>query len=342
MRIKGICQNFAISVLFATIVSLFLPDIVLAYGVGNSMARERADIRNNSNSDENLTEPLDNVPSRKLSGFIFHRASKIPATEQFAAAAKLEDSNRWAEACSAYDTLVRSFPFSPAASQAQLRLSRLREKMGKYKKAFEEYYYMLYFYPENAPSEALLRQMYAIADYYRNKGKKSRSLEYFQRIAQIAPQWKYTPQVLLDVGEVQFKNKDYYEAAESFDTITSNHPGSPEAKIALEKHALVLHALSLKYHRDEAILAQAIAVTTAALRDGDLTSPYRSELTSNLKDLTLRRSERFYEMAVFYDKPSYANDVKIAAYKDYLRRFPNAAHSKMARSRLDELEAENK
>ena len=300
------------------------------------LIRERNEALNSA--DDMFFSPLEKKPERKLSGFFFHRASAVPAAEQFAEAQKLENDGRRDEAGKAYDRLVRSFPYSSQASQAQLSLGRLREKQGKYKKAFEEYFYMLYFYPENAPADSLLRQMYAIANYYRTNDKESRALDYFLRISQIAPQWEHTPKALLQAGLIPLDNKDYYDAADSFDTIFSYHPDTPEAKTAMDKCAIALYALSVKYPRDDAIIIKAIAVTTAALRDGDLNSPDRETLVKNLEALAVHRSEMYYDMALFYDKPKYTPEIKIAAYKDYLRRFPNAAHSHLARQRLDELE----
>ena len=336
MRIKAIPFETLSAALLALAVAL--PSVLLAEmsSADRAMARERAEIRNGGDM---AFEPLEKKPKRKEAGFLFHRASKQPPTSQFAAAAALEDAGRRNEACKAYDRLVRSFPYSAAASQAQLRLGRLLENQGKYKKAYEEYLYMLYFYPENAPADSLLRQMYAIANYYRTNGKESRALDYFERLAQVAPQWKHTPEVLLQVGGVHFRNKDYYDAADAFDTITSNHPGTPESLAALAQHALVLYALSLKYPRDEAILIHAVAITTAALRDCPRDIPERPALAANLEDLKRRRSERYFEMAVFYDKPPYAPDTRAAAYRDYLRRFPKGPHSDLARTRLAALEA---
>ncbi len=334
MRIKGIHTRALAAALLE--LAAASPSALFAQmtHAEREMARERTEIRNGGNM---ALEPLEKKPQRKETGFFFHHASKVPPNDQFAAAAALEDTGQWSEACDAYDRLVRSFPYSAAASQAQLRLGRLLEKRGKYKRAYEEYLYMLYFYPESAPTDSLLRQMYAIANYYRTKGKESRALDYFERLAQIAPQWTHTPEVLLQVGAIHFKNKDYYDAAEAFDTVTSNHPGSPAALDALAQHALVLHALSLKYPRDEAILIRAISITTAALRDCPHDIPERPILVANLEDLRLRRSERYFEMAVFYDKPSYAPETRIAAYRDYLRRFPKGPHANLAQGRLDAL-----
>ena len=336
MRIKGIHSLAFTAALIALAVAS--PSTLFAQmtHAERDMARERAEIRNGGDM---AFEPLDKKPKRKETGFFFHHASKVPPNEQFAAAAALEDAGKRSDACAAYDRLVRSFPYSAAASQAQLRLGRLLEKRGKYKKAYEEYLYMLYFYPENAPADSLLRQMYAIANYYRTEGKESRAIDYFERLAQIAPQWTHTPEVLLQVGAMHFQNKDYYDAAEAFDSVTSNHPGTKEALAALAQHALVLHALSLKYPRDEAIMIRAIAITTAALRDCPLDIPERPILAANLEDVKLRRSERYFQMAVFYDKSAYTPETRAAAYRDYLRRFPMGPHSNQARARLAQIES---
>jgi len=54
--------------------------------------------------------------------------------------------------------------------------------------------------------------------------------------------------------------------------------------------------------------------------------------------LQLRRSERQFEVAVFYDKSSYASETRMAAYRDYLRRFPKGPHAGQAQARLSALE----
>ena len=335
MRIKGIHLQTLAAALIA--LAAAAPSALLAEKTSSdrALARERAEIRNGGDM---AFEPLEKKPKRKETGIFFHRASKVPPDKQLATAIMLEERGQRGDACAAYDRLVRSFPYSTAATQAQLRLGRLLEKRGKYKQAYEEYLYMLYFYPENAPADSLLRQMYAIANYYLTNGKESRALDYFERLAQIAPQWTHTPDVLLQVGAIHFQNRDYYDAAEAFDTITSNNPGTPAALTALAQHALVLHALSLKYPRDEAILIRAIAITTAALRDCPLEIPERPVLASNLDNLTLRRSERYFQMAKFYDRDSYAPETRAAAYRDYLRRFPKGPHAPQAQARLSEIE----
>lgn len=322
----------------ASLLAFALPMTVCA-GVDSSsqsLARSRTEA---TQGGDMTTEPFSTKPRRKQTGYLFHRASRIPPAEQLANAAALEDSGQWAKACKAYDRLVRSFPFSTASSVAQLRLARLTEKRGKYKRAYEEYLYMLEFYPESAPADSILRQMYAIANYYRGEGKESRALDYFKRLAEAAPRWTHTPQVLMQVGDTHFAKRDYYDAADAFDTITSSFPGTPIALEALAKHALVLHALSLKYPRDDAIQIRAIAVTTAALRDCPRDIPSRAELAANLDDLNTRRVESFYQMAVFYDRDPTPSETRIAAYKDFLRRFPASNRSEDARRRLEALSA---
>jgi hypothetical protein len=85
-------------------------------------------------------------------------------------------------------------------------------------------------------------------------------------------------------------------------------------------------------------MIRTIAITTAALRDCPVDIPERPALAANLDDIKLRRSERYFQIAAFYDKSSYTPETRIAAYRDYLRRFPKGPHADQARARLAELE----
>lgn len=340
MTIKGKrlmpAAAMAATLLFVVSAPMLLAD---ADAASRDLARSRAEV---AQGGDMSMDDFSDKPRRKQAGWIFHRASRVPAARQLAEAAEKEDAGQWPEACKAYDRLVRSFPFAAASSVAQLRLARLMEKRGKYKRAYEEYLYTLQFYPENAPADSILRQMYAIANYYRGEGKESRALDYFKRLAEAAPHWKHTPQVLMQVGDAHFSRRDYYEAADAYDTITSTFPGTPVALEALAKHAQTLYALSLKYPRDDAIQIHAIAITTAALRDCPAELPSRPKLVANLDDLNKRRVETFFQMALFYDRDPAPAETRIAAYKDFLRRFPVSHRTAQAQSRLDALERESK
>ena len=220
-----------------------------------------------------------------------------------------------------------------------MRIGRLYEKRGKYKKAFEEYRYLLYYYPENAPADAILKQMFAIAAFYENHGDSSAAMDFFQKITEIAPKWKHTPQALLHHGMMQAQKKKYLEAAETFDSVMTGYPRTPVASKASGQHALVLYILANKYPEDDATQMHAIASARTALVLLEKNSPEWEKVSGWLEELTARRFDRHYRMATFYDSSRYPVETKIAAYKDFLRCFPQAPQAEEVHARLAELEA---
>ncbi len=336
MRFKSIPSLFSQTLLAATMLATFA-----SYAPASDYARvPRADAQSSSSEDSLFLTPLEaSAPVRKHSGLIFHRADKSPPASQLAAAEALEEGNRRSAACSAYNRLVRSHPFSAEAATAQMKLGRLLEKMGKYKDAFEEYRYMLYYYPESVPADSVLRQMYAIANYFATNGSERRGRDCYLDIANVAPQWRHAPDALFQAGLIQKNRKDYFDAAESFDRIISSGYGTPLAKTAADQYALTLYALSRKYPEDESMRSRAIAAAKAALRDGDLASPNRTALTDALDFLISRRYASNFEKAAFYDKSRFGDETKIAAYREFLRRFPAAPQAEKAKRRLSELES---
>lgn len=336
MRIK-VFNLRAVSVCALT-VSFFAAGTALADRSNNSaFANHANDMMRNERGVTKVERSL--MPERKKGGLIFGRASDVPAAEQLAKAKTMEAAGDWSDACDAYDTLVRSYPESAEAAYAQFREARLYEKLGEYDDAFEEYFYTLCYYPVYAPVDEILQQMYAIANYYRSENKTSKSIKYFDLIAKSFPKWRYTPQTLVQLGLLYFDDKEYYKAAEAFDTVTANHPGTPEAGVAAEQHAFVLYALSQKYPEDESLLIRATSLTQTALRNGNAKSANQQKLAANLKDLTFRRSEKYYKIAKFYDCSRFKSETKISAYKDFLRRFPASDHSEAAKKRIAELES---
>lgn len=292
-------------------------------------------------ADDVFLSPIGLVPpERKTAGVIFHRASGKDAARLLGEAARAEEAGDWKGAAGLCDLLVRSHPYAPEAAEAQLRIGRLQEKRGKYKKAFEEYRYLLHYYPEDNPSDQVLKQMFAIASYYEKRGETSDAMDCYVKITDIAPKWKYTPVALLHLGMMQLEKRKYVDAARTFDEVMTGCPGTPVASKAAALHADALYVLAGKYPEDDATQLRAISSARAALALGDEGSAEYARTGARLEKLLARRYGRHYEMAVFYDCPRYPRETKVAAYKDFLRRFPRAPQAGKARARLARLEQE--
>ena len=338
MRIKAIHFKVITAALMA--LACMMPLSLLADPVQNRSMTPAA--RHAQRADDVFLSPMGLIPpERKEPGFIFHRASKKDAVQLLKEAGEVERTGDWKKAIGRYDQIVRSYPYAIEAAEAQLRIGRLQEKRGKYKKAFEEYRYLLYYYPENAPADLVLKQMFAIANFYEKRGDSSEAMDYYEKITDIAPKWKYTPMAFLHLGMMQLEKKKYLDAASTFDAIMTGYPGTPIASKAAVSHAIVLNTLANKYPEDDATQLKAISSARTALVLGEKGSEEHVKIAASLEKLVARRYDRHYQMAVFYDCSRYPRETKIAAYKDFLRRFPQAPQARKARARLAQLEQAN-
>lgn len=276
-------------------------------------------------------------PERKKTGFFFHHRDDRPAAVQFDEAGRLYVAGDLKGACRAYDRLVRSHPYSPEAPRAQYNLGAILERRGKYAASFDEYRYLLIYYPETEKTDIVLEQMFAIANWQLGRRKREAAAKSFAAIAAAAPGWRRAPEALFRLGEAHAGMHDWYEAADAFDSVASDHPSSEYALPAMARHAAALYALSLKYREDEAIQNRAITVSTAAATALPEDDPARPELMAHLEDLIDRRDARAFAIAKFYDGPRHKPESAIAAYEEFLRQYPRSPRASEARRRLEAL-----
>lgn len=282
----------------------------------------------------------ENDLDRKATGFFFHRRDARPAKVQFEEAGRAYLDGRLKDACRGFDRLVRSHPYSQEASRAQYNVGAIMERRGKYNAAFEEYRYLLQYYPENANAGTVLEHMFAIANWQLGRGKRETAVKSFAAIAALAPGWSKTPQSLYLMGEAYARMREWYDAADAFDMVASDYPDSEYALPALARHAEVLHTLSLKYREDEAIQNRAITVATSASVALPQDSPARAKVVAALEDLVERRDARAFAIAKFYDRKRYKAESSAAAYEEFLRQYPRSPRADEARARIAALRGE--
>lgn len=239
-------------------------------------------------------------------------------------------------AARAYDALVRRWPYSPEAPVAQHRLADVNLARGKLRRAYDDYHYLIHYYPDRVAVREVLAAMFEIASNVEKRGKNEVAKEMYQTIADYAPNWSLAPEALLRSGALQQRARDWFEALETYETVGANYPGTASARVASLEAARILHRLSLRYKEDDAAQIRAQASLAAALRNypGD---EEIGELREKLDEVITRRYERHFDMAVFYDRKNSKPETVIAAYENFVKRFPAAPQAHRARERIEEL-----
>lgn len=284
------------------------------------------------------------IPQKKKS-FWFSVSEKTPE-KQLEYARKKEAGERAKSARKAYEALVREWPTSPAAAEAQLGLAHLLEGQGKYEKAFDEYQYLLTYYAGHCPFNEVLDRQFRIANtlLHSNRSMFGWTLsgldpirERFEQIVRNAPRSARAPEILLIIGSIRVSQKELEEAVAVYDGLLNRFPASPQAQSATFLAAQCRHTLAVRHSYNEPRCREAIAFLKAVLARAP-THPQKEQMTAWMNELTALLQEQNYQRALFYDTRQRNAEAAKAAYRRFLAEFADSKYGPEVRSRLAALE----
>ena len=284
-------------------------------------------------------------PERREKSWFLHVARDTPA-EQFAYAKELAENNDFKKACKMCDALVREWPASPEAPQAQLMYAMLLAKsLEDYDEAFEQLDYLLDFYPRACAYAELVEYQYKLANLMVREKKtflgmsftSTRVLrQHYEMIVRRAPGAKYVPEAMLKIADLREQDQQYEEAVLVYAALMSRFPSSPEARVAayLQAKARMWLVRRLAYNlprcKDTASYLQ---LTLQRLPD----HPQAEEMKAWLDELKAYMAEDAYVRAKFYDSRQRTSHAAAASYERFLEEYPDSAHAEEVSRRLDEL-----
>lgn len=246
-----------------------------------------------------------------------------------------------------FEALVREWPATTEAAEAQLDLARLYEQRKKYARAFDEYQYLLTFYTGVCPYDEVLGRQFKIANFllHDNKGLFGWALsgtdaarKRFEQVVRNAPGSPLAPQAMLIVGGIRTSEKETDEAIQVYDGLLNRYPETEQATDAAYLSAKCRYERAARHTYNEAHCRDAIsflrAVTARMPRH-----PKAKEMRGWLDELSRQLEEQSYANAVFYDSRQRNPSAAAAAYRNFLTEFRDSKYAERARARLAELEA---
>ncbi len=284
-------------------------------------------------------------PERREKSWFLHVARDTPA-EQFAYAKELAENNDFKKACKMCDALVREWPASPEAPQAQLMFAMLLAKsLEDYDEAFEQLNYLLDFYPRACAYAELVEYQYKLTNLMLRERKTFLGMsftslrilrQHYEMIVRRAPGAKYVPEAMLKIADLREQDQHYEEAVLVYAALMNRFPSSPEARVAayLQAKARMWLVRRLAYNlarcKDTAGYLQ-----LTLKRQPD--HPQAEEMKTWLDELRSYMAEDAYARAKFYDSRQRTSHAAAAAYERFLEEYPESAHAEEASRRLDEL-----
>jgi len=274
-------------------------------------------------------------------------AVKDSPQEQLAFAVAFFDRQDYDRARREFKKLLRAYPASPEAAEAQYHLSRCYEEDGDYYKAFLEYRKTLQTYPSTHRFQEILEREYQLGNYFLSGKKRKvlgkvailpardKAVEIFQAIVDDGPFSEYGVLSQYKLGLAHLALHDYELAVSAFEQLISRYPDSPLVDDARFQMAQASLKGTFKAGYDQAPTDVAIRELEAFVK-----SYPESELTGEarrrLEELKERRAQHEFQVAQFYERRRETTSA-LLYYTTIVDRFAHSSWGPKAAARIQVL-----
>jgi len=285
---------------------------------------------------------------RRGARWFLHPQKNTPAG-QLSYAYELYKARRYWMSGRAYLALVYAWPDSAQAPAAQLAYAQVQEHRRNYTDAFDEYQYLIDQYPGQFDYRFVLDRQFQIANYVMTEPRRflffpafkapERALPLFEQISRNAPTWERAAEVQFKIGLIHEENSEDEEAIAAYEILQNRYPNGEWAALASFHEAQCLYGVFKNRPNDE----NTCNAARAALVQFITTYPGNPNIAiarTYLDALNTRISTLAFERARFYDELAHRPQSAIAAYEDFIAKFPNSPLVSKSRQRLDQLRKE--
>lgn len=270
------------------------------------------------------------------------------AKDQLEVAQQAFDAGQYSLALKAARSVVKRWPLSDYAPEAQYLVGRAYEARHHDEKAFKEYQKILTRYPRSGKYNDVLRRQYEIAGrFLAGQWRKiwgflpffpsnDRTAEMFAQVVGNGPQSEVAPPAQLKIGETREKQRKWPLAARAYNTAFDRYNDQP--KVAAEAlyragEAYRKQALRADYDQTTAGLAIASFNDFAILYPDEPRVPQTRQAVEELK---LEQARGSFETARYYEKNRRWGGA-LVYYNEAQNLAPESSYAALARQRMDEI-----
>ncbi len=268
------------------------------------------------------------------------------ADTRLAKAKAYEASGKSRQARDGYRSVVKAYPRTDAAAEAQYRYATILDKTGDDRKAFEAYQELLTNYRNTPHFKETVEQQFTIANKLKSSEKKgflgigatvqpSKLIEMYQQISQSAPQSEFAPKSLLNIGYIHSEDEGTRnEALASFQKVVNNYGGTSHASEA-QYQIFKLRGINAEQSNspveDRAQVEAGLDFVNQNPQDQRST-----EIRSNLDEIETRSMEKLFTTGQFYEKTGKPDSARVY-YREVVKN-PNTPWAAKAQARLSILD----
>lgn len=284
---------------------------------------------------------------RKEQSWWFSTAAETPEG-QWAEIGSLLDKGEWKAARRACEALVREWPSTAEAALAQEMIGNLYvSRLDDIWEAFDEYDYLLRFYPGLCKYSEVVSMQYKIAEmmFEEQKAKGTFSFSWtspdtirrkFEKVVRYAPGADHVPDAMMRIAELRVEADELSEAVIVFEELRSKFPGTPQASRALSLEAETLMKLveskrnNRKRRRDVSNFMRMAIEKYPDHPDVPKMKEWRESLEARLE-------EEAWEETWFYDSRQRSRNAAISAYQRFVEQYPSSPRAARAKARIEEI-----
>lgn len=276
-----------------------------------------------------------------------NRAAVSEAEKIYQEGKQADDSGNASKAIKLYDKVATRYPYAASAPQARFRQAQLIEQKGDVLKSFDAYdQFLTQFNGSGLYSTALNRQI-AIAQSaadgdlkqstlgLKTKLSLDKTVAMLGKVLSNAPKSPAAARAQFTIGQLYENNNKSKEAIQSYRTLVSDQPYSPQAPEALFRIGVILTAEADRGNQNQANLDLA----KEAFNDYLLQYPNHSrnsEARKMIANLGGRDLQRSFDIAEFYLKTGKTESAKVY-YRDIVKRTSSGDLHNKSVARLKEL-----
>ena len=276
------------------------------------------------------------------------RWQRTRAKEQLDVAEQAFAKNDYNTTLHAAHRVLRVWPLSDYAPDAEYLIGRCLETTGKDEAAFKAYQNIIEKYPRSSRYEEVLWRQYEIAnrflggEWFRIWGtiplypSMGQTAEMFNKIVNNGPYSDVAPQAQLRIGAAREKQKNFSDAVKAYETAADRYHDQPAiAADALFREGISYARQAATAEYDQNTAAQAIASYTdfITLFPNDQRVPQAQKAIAGLKAEQVRGN---FQIAQFYEKSKKWNGA-LVYYNEVLQVDPNSPYAAPARQRIESL-----
>ena len=281
------------------------------------------------------------------------------AKDQLEVAQAAFDKKAYKLALKAARRVVKVWPLSDYAPQAQFLVARCYEARGWDEKAFKEYQKVLDKYPKIGNYQEILQRQYAIANrflggqWFKLFGyvplftSMERTAEMYQKVVKNGPYSDVAPQAQLNTGTAHekqrtfgFRSPDFPGAAKAYEVAADRYHDRPViAAEALFRQGVAYEKQAQDAEYDQSVAGQAIATFTdfITLYPED---PRVAQAQSMMARLKSEQARGYYKTALFYERYKRWTGA-LVYYNEVVLQDPESSMATEARLRIQFLKARN-